>query len=149
MADIQQLPAETDRVVITAEYAHLSPARLFACFTEPALLARWWAPAGAVVGKPGGGYHLWWESMNWHLRGTYSVFVPGERLVLSWKWDHEPEHPHRTVAIDFAPGAGGKGATLTLTHGFYSASDADAEERQGHIDGWLYFLPQIDQVENA
>ena len=149
MSSVQQLPSAADRAILTAEYEHLLPARLFECFTDPALLAVWWAPEGEVDGRVDGAYHLWWSQMNWHLRGTYSEFAPGERLTFSWKWDHETELPARTVAIEFAPSEGGKGAKLTLTHGFYTESAADVDDRQGHIDGWLYFLSQIDKVDRA
>ncbi|MEP7293799.1 MAG: SRPBCC domain-containing protein [Chloroflexota bacterium] len=144
MSVVQQ-PSDSDRVIVTAEYPQLSPARLFQCFVDPAVLALWWAPAGASDPRVGGAYHLWWERMQWHLRGTYREFMPGQRLVFSWKWDHEPEVPERTVAVDFAAGEDGQGAQLTLTHGFYTADDG--EERTGHIDGWLYFLPLINGVD--
>jgi uncharacterized protein YndB with AHSA1/START domain len=139
MTRIHPIPSEFDRVIVHAHFPNLSPEQTFDAFTTPDGLTRWWSPGAEVDARVGGAYHLTWTQQNWHLRGIYVEFVRGERLVFTWRWDHEPETPARMVEIDFVPES--SGTNITLTHGFYAAGDAD--ERQGHIDGWLYFLGKL------
>jgi uncharacterized protein YndB with AHSA1/START domain len=139
---VQILPSESDRLIVQAQFAHLTPEEVFDAFTTPALLARWWSPEAEVEAGVGGAYHLLWAQQNWHLRGSYVEFTPGKRLAFTWHWDHEPDVPARMVEIDLSPD--GRGTALTLIHGYYAAGDAD--ERQGHADGWAYFLEQLGQL---
>lgn len=142
---IEQQESAADRVIIEAHYPQFSPQRLFDAFTKAELLTRWWSPAAETDPRPGGAYHLWWERLQKNLRGVYQEFVPGQRLAFTWNWDEEPDTPERIVEVDFLPGADG-GSRLTITHGFYGAGDAEAEERRGHLEGWLYFLPMLDKL---
>lgn len=150
MSDLQTATIEPhesapDRVIIAAHYPQFTPQRLFDAFTQADLLTRWWSPAAETEPRLNGAYHVWWEKLGKSLRGTYREFESGKRLTFTWKWDEDPEMPERTVTIDFAPDAAG-GARLTLTHGFYGEGATEAEDRQGHIEGWLYFLPQLEKV---
>jgi len=141
----RQVTSEFDRLMITAEFPHLTPAQLFDHFTVPELLAHWWAPQAEVDGRVGGAYHFIWLDMDYHLRGTYGEFKPGERLAFTWHWDHEPDSPVRHVEVEFM--ALGDGSRLRLTHGFYTPEDA--QERMGHLDGWMYFLPLLYQPDES
>lgn len=145
MPTVHQLASNADQLIVAAEYPDLSPLQLFDGFTVPELLAQWWAPEAAIEPYAGGHYHLAWSQMNWHLRGSYTEFVPGERLAFTWHWDHEPEKPARLVEIDFAPSDAG--SALRLKHGMYAPDDL--EERQSHLDGWLFFLEQLGNLESA
>jgi uncharacterized protein YndB with AHSA1/START domain len=142
---ITQLDSDSGRVVLTADFPHFSPHALFDYFTVPDLLACWWAPEATVDGRPGGSYQLRWPAMKWVLYGDYSQFEPGRRLAFSWRWQHEPDLPTRQVEITFEPLA--QGSRLTLTHSAYDDSPSDQSDRQGHIDGWHYFLGQLQQQE--
>jgi uncharacterized protein YndB with AHSA1/START domain len=128
---------------VATDYPNLSTSELFDGFTVPELLARWWSPAAEIEPYVGGAYHLAWNQMNWHLRGSYTEFVPGERLAFTWHWDHEPDKPARLVEIDFIPGD--FGASLKLTHSVYAPDDT--AERQEHLEGWLYFLEQLEKIK--
>jgi uncharacterized protein YndB with AHSA1/START domain len=142
---IMQLDSDPSRVVLTADFPHLSPQAVFDYFTVAHLLARWWPPQAAVDGRVGGAYQLSWPAMNWELYGDYSQFEPGRRLAFSWHWQHEPELPTRQVEIGIEPW--GQGSRLTLTHSRYDDSPADQSDRQSHIDGWFHFLRQLQQQE--
>jgi uncharacterized protein YndB with AHSA1/START domain len=83
--------------------------------------------------------------MEWELYGEYSHFEPGRRLAFSWNWRHEPDLPTRQVDIQIEPLA--QGSRLTLTHSAYSDSPADQTDRQSQIDGWHYFLGQLQKQE--
>ncbi len=143
-ATLQLMPSDADRMIVQAEFPDLSPEQVFDAFTTPALLLRWWPPVAEVDPGVGGSYHVHWTKQNIHLRGGYVEFARGKRLVFTWNWDHEPGTPARIVEIDLKPN--GEGTLLLLTHGFYA--DGDAEERQGHIDGWLYYLDRLGALGN-
>ena len=110
--------------------------------TEGEQLSAWFGAEAEIDPRPGGRYRLSWPRMKWHLRGTYTQFEPGRTLGFTWQWDHEPERPMRHVAVDLTPLPGG-GTRVSVTHGFYGSSAADAEEREGHLDGWRHFLGRL------
>jgi uncharacterized protein YndB with AHSA1/START domain len=141
---IEQLESAPDRVIIAAHYPQFTPGQLFDAFTQADLLTRWWSPAAETDPQLGGRYYIWWEKLGKNLRGSYREFEPGKRLVFSWHWDEEPDMPERVVEIDFLPAH--NGTQLTLTHGYYPDTEAGAEERRGYLEGWLYFLPRLDNL---
>lgn len=141
-----EVPSPPDALVVVADVPTCAPDDLFAYWTRPELLRRWWPPVATVEPRVGGAYHLAWPDRDWHLRGTFTTFAPGAALAFSWRWDHDPAgHPVRRVGIVFAP-LGERGTRLTLTHGQYTTSPEDREERRGHLEGWRFFLPRLQQV---
>ncbi len=141
---LQQLPSEGDRLVMRATFPHFSPETLFDHWITPDLLCRWWPPVAEIEPREGGAYHLSWPKMGWHLRGHYTTFERGKALGFTWKWDHTSA-PARQVALDFEALSNG-GAQITLTHGIYTDSSEDQEERQGHVEGWTHFLGSLQQL---
>lgn len=139
---LYQLETGSDAVKVTATFPQFKPAELFRYWVEPQLLPKWWSPEAEIVPQMGGAYHLAWQSMNWHLRGQYIAFEPGKRLAFTWKWDHEPDLPTREVDVRFEAAPDGS-TILTVTHGHYSDSEVDQEDRQSHLDGWMHFLAQL------
>lgn len=142
---VSQLPAHTHTVIIQAELPHMAPSLLFDYWTQAPLLAQWWPPEAELELRPGGSYHLAWPQQDWHLRGEYAVVEPGRKLAFTWAWDQAPHTPTRHVTVDFQPA--GDGTRLTVTQGDYGESAEDAEERQGHIDGWMFFLNRLANLE--
>lgn len=133
-----------EQVVLIEDFERTAPEYLFTCFVDPSLLVQWWPQTADVDPRLGGSYHLSWPSMNWHLRGDYTEFSPGEALGFTWKWDHDGDKPPRTVRITFEPHQAG--TRLTIVHGTYTESEDDQEERSGHIEGWKHFLTKLDAV---
>jgi len=66
--------------------------RVFAAWTEPEQLERWWGPGRftttrAVVDlRPGGRYELTLEPGAMQLVGEFREVVAPERLVYTWRW---------------------------------------------------------------
>ena len=128
------------------------PSRVFAHFTEPNLLTLWWPEEARLDARTGGDLELSWPAMNWTLRGRYLEFAP-ERLRFTWRWEHEPDLPERTVTVEFegveedqAASASGHElghCQLTVSHGTYEDSDRDQEDRSGHDAGWRHFLGRL------
>lgn len=97
---VTELPTDRDKLVMVAEFACISPSALFNYWVVPELLQRWWPPEAEIEPGTGGAYHLFWARMNWHLRGSYSVFDPGRALAFTWQWDHYPVVKNVVVAFD-------------------------------------------------
>jgi uncharacterized protein YndB with AHSA1/START domain len=129
------------KLILAAEF--LATAReLFTYFTKAELITTWW-PQKAEI-KPDGSYHFTWPSMSWHLRGRFSSLEFSDTLSLTWKWEHEPKLSERTVVLYFTEN--GDKTILRLEHGTYSSSSEDQTDRQSHLDGWMYFLPELQKV---
>lgn len=144
---VTELDTPHDCLKLQADFEEIEPAVLFRYWTEPDLLVQWWPKEAEVDAVRGGGYHLAWPNMEWHLRGTYSAVNQGQLLVFTWHWDHEPDRPTRVVTADFQPLEDRRGTCLYLTHGYYEEhAPKDAEERQGHLQGWQYFLGRLQHV---
>jgi uncharacterized protein YndB with AHSA1/START domain len=139
---VQQVETGSDLMKVTANFPQFTPSALFRYWVEPDLLTKWWCQQAEIAPKLGGSYHLSWNSMNWHLRGRYTAFEPGQWLAFTWKWDHEPDLPTREVDVLFDSAPDG-GTILTVTHGRYTDSAVDQADRQSHFDGWMHFLTQL------
>jgi uncharacterized protein YndB with AHSA1/START domain len=142
---VAQITTPVNTLVVEAEYANMTPGRLFEYWTQPGLLTSWWPQEAEIDGRVGGAYHLGWSAMGRHLRGHYTDFEPGQRLGFTWRWDHDPaEEPTRHVSISFE--ALGNGTKMTVTHGPYDDSAHDQEIRNDHhLVGWRHFLAQLEQ----
>jgi uncharacterized protein YndB with AHSA1/START domain len=137
--------AETtkDRITIVADFPHLKPVQLFDYWTNSELLTNWWPPAAELEPKVGGTYHFSWPKQDWHLRGKYTMFDRGKTLGFTWRWDHEPIDATR-VTIIFHPIPNG-GTRLTLHHEGYSKNSESKEIRDGHVEGWTFFLRKLQE----
>lgn len=134
----QEVGAEGVRLVVGFE--GVDAGLVVAGFTDPEVLVTWWPDSAETDPHVGGGYHLAWEAMGWHLRGEY-LGLADRDLAFTWAWDHE-DQPARTVAI--AAADSGHGAEVTIEH-----SAGSAEEAQSYLDGWLHFLPRLgDQLRS-
>ncbi len=143
-ATIEVESTPLDRVVLRATFPDWTVASIHDHLTKPELLVRWWPQAAETDVREGGAYHLSWPSMDWHLRGSYSALESGKRIAFTWRWDHEPDLPTRTVEIRLHELEGG--AELELTHGTYGDTPGEQEDRQSHIDGWTHFLGQLQRL---
>ena len=140
-AVVQQASGQ-EQLVVSTFYRGVGAHELFRYWTQPDLITQWWPQQAEIDGREGGEYHLSWPSMKWELRGTYTTLDVDRRLGFTWRWDHEPDMPTRNVEVRFEP-VGDIGTQLTVTHGTYTESINDQEERQGHLEGWTYFLTRL------
>lgn len=138
-------PSPSDHMIVMVGLAAFSPQKAFDYFTRPELLTSWWPQEASVELRAGGVYRMGWPAMNWELSGRYSIFEPGERLAFTWQWTHQPELPVRHVEVTFAPA--GDGCYVTVKHDSYGDTPVEQEDRQGHIDGWIFFLGQLQSIE--
>ncbi len=127
--------------------------RVFAAWTDPALLAQWFMPAPGFTTtatndlRRGGSYSISMRNPNGTLHaatGKYMEIVPPERLVFTWSSVQDPALATDTLVTVQLRDLGGK-TELTLVH----TQLPTAESAQRHEGGWtgclnnfqLYFDP--------
>lgn len=124
------------------------PERVFAAWTQPELMARWFAPGemtvpeasadprvgGAwrvVMQDPGGQRHI--------VGGTYREVSPFERLRFTWRW----EGSEVTSEVEISLRADGGGTELQLRH----TELESVASRESHGKGWEGCLAKlIDRI---
>lgn len=148
--EISQVPSGSDVLVVEADFPAVAARTLFDYWTQPELLRQWWPQEAEIEPEAGGAYHLSWPQMNWHLRGRYTVFAPGERLGFTWQWDDSAQEAgEREVVVIFEPMAP-DGTRLRLTHGRYAETPEEQELRiEHHLAGWKHFLARLRHVLEA
>lgn len=124
------------------------PARVFAAWTDPQLLKRWWGPPGSTVVevevdlRVGGRYRLALQvsgQTTYYVTGTYRTIEPPHRLAFTWRWENEEIDEGRSlVTIEFRANEGK--TDLRLTH----AQLPTEESRQSHAEGWRGILDELD-----
>ena len=127
-----------------------SPDRVYAAWTDPEKIVRWFGPAVVVQNtveatmdvRVGGSFRVSFKSEDgeYHqVGGTYSEVVPNKRLVFSWAWYTTPERESQvTVHLK----ADGDGTILTLTHEQFF----DEKARDDHRQGWGLALENLEKV---
>jgi uncharacterized protein YndB with AHSA1/START domain len=127
-----------------------SPPKVYAAWTNPESLIRWFATAQAKPGsieadldvRVGGHYRISFtdeKSGEYHeVGGLYREVVPNERLKFTWAWHSTPER-ESLVTIELKPDASG---TLMI---FRHEQFVDQAARDNHERGWSKFLDVLEQ----
>lgn len=139
--NLSEIASNPSELKLRAVFANVTPGFLFDAFTRPELLAQWWVPQAELQARPGGTFRFRWTDTHRTLFGTLLAFERGKHLKFTWKWEHAPELSQRTVDIVFD--ASGTGTVLHLTHGRYSTSPRDLQDRENHLMGWRHFLNRL------
>jgi len=130
------------RVLVVSRVLDAPRALVYAAWTEPDHLSRWWGPHGFSVlsaevdRRVGGGWRVTMRSPEGRRhtsKGIYRELVPPERLVFTFAWegDEDGEPGHETlVTLSFTE----EGGKTRMT--FRQAVFASAESRDAHEEGW-------------
>jgi glutathione S-transferase len=126
----------------------MAPEPLFALWTEPAQLVKWWAPEGyqpsvdVLDPRSAGRWRVTMCKADGHevaTSGVFRIVDPPHRLSFTWAWEdasgirgHETEV---TVTFEAAPG----GTRLVLVQQRFDAKVA----RDGHRSGWSAALDRM------
>jgi glutathione S-transferase len=139
----------TDRLVIKRHFK-APPDKVFAAFTEKALMQAWFGPETATVphcevdARVGGKYRVELHNPagSVHvLAGEFREIRPPERLVYTWGWlQGTGRSPETLVTLTFAARDGGTDLTVEQT-GFL---DQDARDRHEH--GWTSSLTALEAM---
>ena len=140
-----------DRVLELERLIPAPPERLFAYWTEPDLLVKWFGPEGFDVPshhldiRPGGRWRTTLRAPDGTLRtvsGVYNKIEPPRRLVFTWGWDDDNGvRGHETeVTVTFEPTPGG--TRLKLIQQVFQTG----EVRDLHNGGWASSFNKLQRV---
>lgn len=124
-----------------------SPAKVFAAWTDPRQIMRWWGPVGAETVRAetdlrvGGRFvkvARTADGEEHEASGIYREIVLDERLVFTWAWRSTPE---RESLVTVALRPDGDGTVLTLTHEQF----VDEPARDRHHQGWSGALDKLER----
>lgn len=124
------------------------PERVWAAWTDPGLVARWFGPdAGPVLEtqldvREGGCFRVAFRTEDGETHtclGTYLEVEPHERLAFTWEWITMPERRSQ-VTLSFRRIEGG--TEFTLHHSRF----ADVAARDGHREGWTGALDKLGRL---
>ena len=126
-----------------------APAKVYAAWTDPEKIARWFGPAQVVAGsvradidaRIGGRYRVSFKMQDGEhheVAGVYREMVPNQRLAFSWAWHSTPER-ESLVTVSLKPD--GDGTLLTLHH----EQLFDFAARDGHEGGWIGTLDKLEK----
>jgi uncharacterized protein YndB with AHSA1/START domain len=114
------------------------PERVYAHFTDPDLMARWFCPNPDLPTtceldvRPGGAWRV--VMGDWVVGGRYVEVVPASRLVFTFDWEHDDDGPTTvTVVITEEP----DGTRLVLAH-------EETGTDSGHHEGWVASFVRLD-----
>ncbi len=125
-----------------------APASVFAAWTEPQKMMRWWGPTGAEMLRAetdvrvGGRFRVVFRTPDdeeHDVSGVYREVVADEKLVFTWAWRTTPE---RESLVTVALRADGSGTLLTLTHERFF----DEAARDRHRGGWTGTLDKLERM---
>lgn len=135
-----------ERDLVLTRLIPASPAALYRCWTEPALMTRWFTPPPfATVHaetdvRPGGASLVVMrgpDGTEFPNRGVYLEVVPNARLVFTdayvSAWEPSPK-PFMTVILTFE--AEGDGTRYTARARHWTPADRAAHEGMGFHEGW-------------
>jgi uncharacterized protein YndB with AHSA1/START domain len=131
------------------------PAKVYAAWTDPAQLVRWFGPTDTIQGsvkaelevRVGGRFRASFmgcmgPNTEYHeVSGVYREVVPNQKLVFTWAWHSTPER-ESLVTITIKPDGGG--SLLTLHHEQFF----DEPARDGHERGWSGSLDKLEALFN-
>jgi uncharacterized protein YndB with AHSA1/START domain len=117
---------------------------VFAAWTEPELLQRWWGPgvfetvAAEVDLRPGDRYELLLEPGSMRLVGEFREVAPPQRLVYTWRWvEGVPDTRESLVTVEFRD-LGSRTEVVLLHDNFVGPGPVDMYD-----EGWRSGLDKL------
>jgi uncharacterized protein YndB with AHSA1/START domain len=144
---VGELRLEITRVLPAA------PAVVYAAFTDPGEVARWWGPAGFTIPsvdfepRPEESYRIEMqppEGDPFHLTGEFSEVDPAVHLAFSFVWeDPDPDDVETLVRLSFRDL--GTSTEVGLNQGPFKTEARLAL----HRDGWSDSLDKLERLLRA
>lgn len=139
-----ELTLELKRVLAAA------PAAVFAAFSEPSELAKWWGPEGFTIPRVefqprvGAPYRIEMrppEGDSFDLIGEFREVDPPGRLAFTFAWeDPDPDDVETLAALSFR--ALGESTEVVLTQGPFKTEP----RRELHRDGWTESFDKLERL---
>jgi uncharacterized protein YndB with AHSA1/START domain len=138
-----------DRVLVLTREFDAPRARVFAAWTEPERLQRWYAPRGFVLTRcegdlrPGGGWRSCMrapDGAEYCVAGVYREIVPDERIAFThaWEGDHGRRGYETLVTVTLVEREG------RTEMRFRQRVFRSAESRDSHRGGWSECFDRLD-----
>ena len=130
--------------VIQTLEVQATPERVFALWTEPDELVRWWPEAATFEPRVGGEVRL--EFPQGNVTGEVTRFDPPRALGFTWIRSDFPDYP---TQVDVSITDLGHGRSrIDLVHSGWDALPEDyaAEWMPMHNAGWQHFLGLLDDL---
>lgn len=124
------------------------PEHVYRAWTEAEGLKQWLAPGDVRVAeatadaRPGGRWSVLMEDpegQRFAVAGEYVELHPPSRVVMTWRWGHEPEEATSRITVTLRAVEGG--TELHMVHDGLSP-----ESRDPHGDGWEKCLAKLGAV---
>lgn len=162
------------RTMIFRRRFHATPSAVYAAWTDPARLSKWFGPENVTTNvseleaRVGGAWHLVMcmpDGSEYLLKGVYTEVIASERLVFTMDTSGHPAAWHALLDSfrDTPCGAPGGGIVATVTFAkaksdsandtvmtvsqrFDEASDRDAHYRMGSPKSWGESFDRLEQL---
>jgi uncharacterized protein YndB with AHSA1/START domain len=141
MTGATTLTTPSDREIVSQRVFDAPRERVFAAYTDPDLIPRWWGPRRMTTiveqmdVRPGGAWRFIArdpEGREQGFRGTYREVTPPERLVQTFEWDGMPGHAVvETVSFEDLDGR----TKVTTTSLFHTTEERDGMLSSGMETG--------------
>ena len=145
-----------DRDLVLTRLIDAPPEVLYRAWTDPGLLAKWFAPlpyttpAAELDVRPGGASLVVMRAPDGTEipnRGVYLEVVPNRRLVstdaYTSAWQPSAK-PFMTVILTFEPEGGKTRYTARVRH--WTLADKAAHEQMGFHEGWAICTDQLEAL---
>ncbi len=142
----------TDREIHVVREFDAPRDRVFAVYTDPALIPEWWGPRSMTTTvdrmdvRPGGSWRFVMRDADGGetgFRGTYREIIPPERIVQTFEWEGMPGH----VAIETATFEDLGGRTrVTTTSLFHTTEERDGMLASGMEGGLNETYARLDAL---
>jgi uncharacterized protein YndB with AHSA1/START domain len=148
---------DTERDLVITRDIDVPRAKLYRCWTEPALMKQWFAPKPWAVThaetdvRVGGASNVVMrgpDGQEFPNPGVYLEVVPNERIVATDAYTRawEPaEKPFMTLILTFEDLGGGR-TRYTARARHWSVADREAHEKMGFHDGWGLCTTQLAEL---
>lgn len=128
----------------------VAPPRVFAAFSDPDQLAKWWGPEGFSVGsldsdpRAGGTYRIKMqppEGDPFYLGGEFREVDPPGRLAFTFVYeDPDPDDVETLVELSFRDR--GESTEVVFTQGSFKTE----ARRELHRDGWTDSFDRLEKL---
>jgi uncharacterized protein YndB with AHSA1/START domain len=148
MSDSPRSPAPTVAALVVRRTIRARPEALFAAWTDPQQLVRWWGPEGVTCAaaeidlRIGGSYRIanrMPDGSTLWIAGEFELIEPPSRLIYSWRLEI-PEASTERVSVSFVPRD--SVTEVIVTHERIASMVA----RTRHESGWIGCLAGLARL---
>jgi uncharacterized protein YndB with AHSA1/START domain len=150
----RQMEAGSDQLTLEMRRVVPAPAaEVFAAFSDPNRLARWWGPAGFTIPslkfqpRVGDSYQIEMqppEGERFYLTGEFREVDPPARLAFTFVWeDPDPDDVETLAALSFRDLD--ESTEVALTQGLFKTE----ARRALHRDGWGDSFDKLERLISA